>query len=145
MSRTEILSHLPRLRKMWFSVTSPPTPDYNCIAWAAGDTSRWWWPKPTIYHWPEHVAREADLPSFIAAFATLGYAPCPDGTLEKDFEKVAIFADRDGRPTHAARQLPSGRWTSKLGKIEDISHSIYGVEGAAYGEVVQYLQRSKKS
>ena len=28
--------------------------------------------------------------------------------------------DTNGKPTHAARQLSSGLWTSKLGKLQDI-------------------------
>ena len=35
--------------------------------------------------------------------------------------KVVLYADGN-EWTHAARQLPSGRWTSKLGDYEDIEH-----------------------
>jgi hypothetical protein len=87
------------------------------------------------------VPRREDLPTFIAAFATLGYAVCPDGELESGFEKVALFADAHGRPKHAAKQLPNGKWSSKLGLEEDISHILWGLEGADYGNVVQYLKR----
>jgi hypothetical protein len=45
--------------------------------------------------------------------------------------------------THAARQLPSGKWTSKLGKGEDIEHdSPYDVGGGVYGEVMQVMKRA---
>ena len=74
-------------------------------------------------------------------FGTLGYVPCPDGSLERGYEKVALFTDLQGKPTHAARQLPNGSWTSKLGTYEDISHGIYGLEGSQYGDVAQYLKR----
>jgi hypothetical protein len=57
----------------------------------------------------------------VAALATLGYQLCEGDALEPAFERIALFADADGRPTHAARQLPSGLWTSKLGKAEDIA------------------------
>jgi hypothetical protein len=87
------------------------------------------------------VARAEDIPSFIAVFATLGYEPCNDGSLEAGFLKIALFADAHGRPQHAARQLPSGKWTSKLGVHEDISHILFGVEGRHYGTVVNYLKR----
>ncbi|MCG8587287.1 MAG: hypothetical protein MI757_21490 [Pirellulales bacterium] len=44
--------------------------------------------------------------------------------------------------THAARQLPDGRWTSKLGKAEDIEHdSANDVAGGLYGEVVEFMKR----
>lgn len=81
------------------------------------------------------------MEAFVAAFATLGYSPCPDGAVESGQEKVAIFVGKDGKPTHAARQLPGGTWTSKLGKGEDISHSVYGLEAGQYGDVAQYMKR----
>jgi hypothetical protein len=28
-----------------WSVTSPADTLTNCIAWAAGDTTQWWWPR----------------------------------------------------------------------------------------------------
>jgi len=44
--------------------------------------------------------------------------------------------------THAARQLPDGKWTSKLGQLEDITHGTTDViEGGDYGEVVQFMKR----
>jgi hypothetical protein len=127
-----------------FFLTSPPDVSYNCIAWAAGDSSRWWWPgrRPFAY-WPKEVPDTPELSSFVAMFESLGYQPCADGSLERSREKVAVFIDASGAPTHAARQLSSGHWTSKMGKVEDISHSIYGLEGGAYGSVSCYLSRPR--
>jgi hypothetical protein len=81
------------------------------------------------------------LEAFIAAFATLGYSPCDDPSEESGFEKVVIFAKGDGSPTHAARQVDAAWWTSKLGWEEDIRHTLYGMEGGFYGEILQYLKR----
>ena len=33
-----------------YTVTSNPSEDYNCIAWAAGDTTSWWSHMPG-YRW----------------------------------------------------------------------------------------------
>jgi len=44
-------------------------------------------------------------------------------------------------PTHAARQLENGRWTSKLGELEDIEHDLHHLASGAYGAVVQILKR----
>jgi hypothetical protein len=77
--------HFPRLGSTGFKVTSPATPRYNCIAWAAGDQSRWWW--PTLpYWWPPQVPREDTVEAFVRVYAMLGYTPCQDGTLEAGFE-----------------------------------------------------------
>ena len=44
--------------------------------------------------------------------------------------------------THAARQRPGGKWTSKLGKAEDIEHDTPDVvAGGLYGEVVLIMRR----
>lgn len=70
------------------------------------------------------------------------YKPCEDGALEDGFEKVAIYA-LSFIVTHMARQLASGRWTSKLGELEDIEHaSPAELEGQKYGTVVQYMRRA---
>jgi hypothetical protein len=83
---------------------------------------------------------EETLDAFVAAFATLGYVPCSGEEPENGFEKVALFA-RGGMPTHAARQLSDGRWTSKLGLREDIEHDLHAVSGDLYGTVVLVLKR----
>jgi hypothetical protein len=134
---------LPRLRGANYRVTSPFDAEYNCIAWAAGDTSIWWWPEgnPRQNHWPSTVPRVVTLDAFRDAFATLSYAPCGGEEFEPGFEKVALFATPQGVPTHAARQLPNGRWTSKLGKSEDIEHALRDLEGDLYGTVVLVMRR----
>ncbi len=142
MSRAKIEAAFPRLKRVQYSLTSAESPAYNCIAWAVGDTRRWWWPDPRPFaFWPPSAPLEEELAAFTTAFGTLGYVTCVDGALEAGYEKVAIFADSQGKPKHAARQLPNGKWSSKLGKHEDISHSVYGLEGGTYGDVVQYLRR----
>ena len=80
---------------------------------------------------------------FIEAFATLGFSQCDAVEYEKGFEKVAIYVDTSGKPTHAARQLSSGLWTSKLGNLQDIEHEIDGVSGDLYGSVAVIMKRSK--
>src|SRR5436309_2725662 len=108
----------PGLRTRPYKITSPADPGYNCIAWAAGSTSEWWWPleRDRRTFWPAGASREASLSAFVAAFAELGYAGGSDESFELGFEKVALFADAEGVPTHAARQLQTGRWSSKLGQ-----------------------------
>jgi hypothetical protein len=88
------------------------------------------------------VVREETLAAFQEAFQSLGYAVCADEALELGFEKVALFALADGFPTHAARQLGSGRWTSKLGELEDIEHALRDLEGVEYGTVVLVMKRA---
>ena len=125
-----------------FTITSPQEVSYNCIAWAAGANDRSWWPE-VDYYWPLGIPVENSLNAFVAAFATFGYEQCEDGSLERGFEKVAIYQSGGNDVRHAARQLANGRWTSKLGQSFDIEHSVpEDLESEAYGEVVQYMRRA---
>lgn len=137
--------HFPRLRSTGFSVSSPATIDYNCIAWAAGDIGRCWWPDSNnIGFWPHTAPRAETIEAFVGAFETLGYSLCGSAEHEIGFEKIAIYVDRDQMPTHGARQLDSGLWTSKLGDFEDIEHTLDGLEGPTYGKVAAVMRRAKR-
>jgi hypothetical protein len=145
LSRLEDL--FPGLKDSGYQVTSLPATAYNCVAWAAGDTSAWWWPDSDpdndAAFWPAGLPRAETVSAFIAAFATLGYRPCDNSDREPSFEKVALFARPDSVSAHAARQLPDGAWTSKLGALEDVSHPLGALDGDAYGTVVQVLKRPR--
>jgi hypothetical protein len=132
----------PDLAPSGYRLTSPADLIYNCIAWAAGVTDAWWWPDPDGFdYWPTGVPRERTLAAFNQALATVGFLPCLDDAVEPGHEKVAIYATADG-PTHAARQLPNARWSSKLGPDDDIEHELAGLCGAVFGSVVQFLRRT---
>ena len=102
------------------------------------------WPDPDLNNaaafWPAMVSRQETVSSFLSALDTIGFTPCVDDSPETGFEKVALFA-RNGIPTHAARQLAYGRWTSKISALEDIEHTLHELSGAEYGSVVQVLRR----
>ena len=128
--------------------TSPQDDSYNCIAWAGDDTDRWWWPAsfPTYgTHWPI-ASTDVTVDGFVEAFRSVGYETCEDGSLEKGFEKVSLYVDAEGQPTHMVRQLSSGKWTSKMGGLEDIEHpTIEELCGGSYGAVKRYLKRRARS
>lgn len=127
-------------------VTSEPDLHYNCIAWAAGDEHSWWWPiaksdEDEVF-WPAGVPREVTLAAFVTAFATLGYQECAGAAFEEGFDRIALFI-LDGKPTHAARQLEDGRWSSKLGGSEDIAHELNALDGPVYGTPTVFLRRPR--
>jgi hypothetical protein len=133
------------------TVHLPLREKHNCIALAAGENDKWWWPSKRFessYYWPDHLPREESLketlPNFIRAFATKGYKVCKSAKLERGVEKVAIYVGPLGNPTHAARQLESGLWLSKCGDLEDIEHkSLAALEGKVYGNAVAFLKRKR--
>ena len=115
------------------------------LAWAAEDATRWWWPTNQQY-WPPAAPKEVSIAAFIEAFTILGYEPCDDPALETGFEKIAIYHRYPLGVQHAARQLLSGKWTSKIGSGVDIEHEHPSdLEGHEYGTVAQYMRRRFRS
>jgi hypothetical protein len=135
--------HFPALTASNCCITSPVDEDYNCIAWAAGISDQWWWPDAQGQKfWPLGVTRATTISSFVEAYGTLGFLICGDAEPQEGVEKIALFVDGQGAPTHAARQLADGKWTSKLGPNVDIAHELRALEGPAYGAVSCILARS---
>ena len=141
----------PKLFGGRYGVTSDRTKRYNCIAWALGHDDAWWEASPDGY-WPEGVRGDGTVEAVIELFQSFGFTCTSIGDVspEKGVLKVAIYGDAEGY-THVARQLPNGRWTSKIGKLQDIEHdtpdaltSAIGRIGTdddqAYGSVVQIMR-----
>lgn len=158
----------------------PPTPGaYNCIAWAVEDPrngnlldSRFWWPEGHYTYWPTWInPKENTVECFVRTFRWFGYEVCSNSKVESGYDKLVLYAIhaatrapcapprnwrnmREWEPTHMARQLPDGTWTSKLGGAEDITHfTLDAVESygpphgwsarEAYGCPVVYMKRRK--
>jgi hypothetical protein len=83
----------------------------------------------------------------MAAYETLGYTLCFDGALQDGIEKIALYgkgAVGSEVPTHAALQLESGKWTSKLGPFEDVHHDTPDdAMGPVYGRVLCFMSRPR--
>jgi hypothetical protein len=136
----------PNLALTEYTVTSPKSQEYNCFAWVVGDQSRWWQPTPEDeFYWVPGVPMEETLSAYIQAYQTLGYATCDNALLELRYEKIALYVNDQGVPTHAAKQLLTGKWSSKLGWLEDIEHELEGLVGEKYGKIGQVLKRSNSS
>jgi hypothetical protein len=147
MAAKEIASTFPKLVGSGYRITSADSTNYNCVAWAAHDTSKPWWPTHlTGYFWPRGIKKTCTVKNFLAAFRRFGFELCENAEWESGFEKVALYVDQAGEPTHMARQLDSGKWTSKLGDGEDIEHNdLAGLEGNYYGTVAQILKKPVRS
>ena len=105
-----------------------PNKGYNCYAFALGHKDR-------------HIIKDNDpVDQYIKEFEDAGYR-CYEprdyrpehSALEPGIEKVALYArDVPGKGlvhcTHAAKQLSTGCWASKLIICELIEHSLTGLE-----------------
>jgi hypothetical protein len=142
----------PKLTAQNNTKTSERKRRYNCIAWAAGTKTQWWWPDTAAIatkdaYWPPGIPVTETIDAFLMAFGTKRYVECADPNLEARFEKIAIYAivHPNGRlePTHAGRQLRDGSWTSKIGQNVDICHTtLDAVGGPCYGTAVRYMKRA---
>ena len=148
----DITLRLPGLESSFYEVTSDATDHYNCVAWALGEDDRWWSHElGDDYFWPEEAPRRESADAYRAMFALFGFGACERGGLERGVEKIAIFAD-EGLFTHVARQLPSGRWTSKLGTDCDIEHELEALVSHRspsalyrYGDIVAFMRRPHRT
>lgn len=143
MGMSDLEDFLPCLAISGYKVTSSRTDDYNCFAWAAEQDDCWWSPDSEEYFWLEGAPKDLTLDGMVKTYGLLGYEISESENLEYGFQKIAIYM-KDGKPSHAARQLLSGKWTSKLGGWEDIEHELVGLEGSGeheYGYVQQILKR----
>ena len=133
----------PNLTDANHQVTSPATEKYNCIGWALGHDDRWYEPVDPSY-WPDHLARDFSVATLVRVFEHEGFVTCENAELEAGYEKVALFAD-EHEYMHAALQLASGKWTSKMGLGEDIQHDAFeNLVGPAYGQVAQFIKRERR-
>jgi hypothetical protein len=90
------------------------------------------------------VTRAETLQAFIDFYTTHGFAGPSDATYSEDTEKIAIFTDPTGKPTHAAKQIGPSKWASKLGNSYDIEHKRDAVGGGLYGSIAYYMERPRK-
>ena len=130
----------PHLRSEGFVVVDPPSIRYNCIAYAAGDTGRWWDYTRRGY-WPPHATRSERIERLQEVFAGLGFEECEDASVEPGYQKIALYEDQ-GVWEHATVQMPNGAWRSKMGPGPVIEHrSPESLSGGPYGEVHCFMRR----
>jgi len=146
MRSSRLESVLPAIKDFYYAATSEETDAYNCIAWALNDTRQCWWPTPKYAcYWPPGVARDNSQATVIRIFELHGYQVCETPDTELGFEKIAIYEHPAFGVEHVARQLESGRWTSKIGEWEDIEHENPSMlECEDYGRVVRFMRRNRK-
>ena len=140
-----IETQFPLVKNAGYKITSPEDVNYNCIAWAAGRNDIFINPHPD-YFWPSNLPYSVRLSVFIKLYKAYGYTPCVDNSYEEGFEKIAIYVtENTDIVTHTARQLESGKWTSKLGEYKDIEHALEGLTKSSYGEVAVIMIRKKNN
>lgn len=145
-----IISLFPKLKSDTdFKITSPATPNYNCLAWACNYSNRWMQPPAitlppldSVVYWPPGAKQGVGIDCLIDAFKVEGFIVCNNWQHEESFQKIALYVKNGTEWSHAAREKRSGKWTSKLGSGNDIEHSNpYTIEGDFYGTVYCIMKR----
>lgn len=142
----DIGEEFPGLNWSDCAITSCATPKYNCVSWAVGDIGTKWVSGAVVkgYYWPPGVGDDDTADQWAEIFVLHGYELANNRNHEPGFEKVAIYADDEGA-SHVARQLPDGKWSSKLGNLSDIEHATLETleRTGTYGQVVRILRRRR--
>lgn len=126
-----------------YKITSPHDTLYNCFAWALGIDNRYIWPDPYgNAAWPNDpdLPRSDTLEVIVKFFQKINFEVTSDRQRHANFHRIAIYCNGNS-PTHLARQLPDGKWTSKLGESIDISHTLEALEDGSYGKVKVIMAR----
>ena len=135
------INGFPNLYGEGFEIVDQPSNRYNCIAYAAADTSEWWWPDG-INYWPPWATRDNRMESLEEVFAGLGYEQCDDSDPEDGYQKVALYEIQSGFQ-HAAAQMPNGRWRSKMGRGPVIEHrNPDSLSSGIYGNPTIFMRRN---
>jgi hypothetical protein len=126
-----------------YEVLGPATKRYNCIAWSIGITTRWVWPaKP---------GKAATVGDFDQLYGSRGFRRVRgmNFDLVPGYDKIVLYGKRKGNiyePTHGARQLGDGSWSSKLGQLPLIRHlEPDDLDGSSYGVPIAVYMRPKRT
>lgn len=134
----------PGLLEGEYLVTSPKDPVYNCVAHALGQDDHWWAPGGFPgSDWPDGIDQSETLDAWIQFFRLYGFVPTNSADFEDEMEKVAIYTV-GAEATHVAVQLDNGRWSSKLGSLQDIEHQLAALEDSRYGSVALVMSRVRQ-
>lgn len=129
----------PKLKNEDYNIVGDFSQQYNCIAYAAGDTSRRW-DSQENYYWPDYATRTSSIESLKQVFFGIGYEQCNDNKIENGYKKIALY-ELKGCWTHAAIQMTNGYWRSKLGDGPIIEHKTpQSLSGKTYGKPTIYMK-----
>ena len=136
LERQQVEAAFPRLKQTQYDILRTSAKTYNCIGWALGTSTEWVWPGTSV----------ADFDRLTAAF---GYhrIQALDFRLDPGLKKIVLYGkpvNGKWEPTHMAKQMPDGTWTSKLGKLPLIWHlQPSDLNGTSYGKpIAVYVQRN---
>lgn len=154
--------HYPQIRSHGYKVSSDTTEHksqkYNCVAFAAGGDTKFWWEGSTFNSkpvkkpgrfWPDGIDTDDSIETYVKVFESVGYSVYK-GKIEDCVkfelfcEKIIIYGYPEQAFSHVSYQLYFG-WIAKLGDWEDVKHKTFNaLEGEYYGNVMVVMKRTCK-
>ena len=140
MPKAELLLSFPALRGKKLDL-SPATLNYNCLAYALGDTNNWWQPGHRFFYWPDGFSHDVSVETVTSIIKLHGYTKkVSRESVERYRAAVAIYSIGQ-EWTHFAK-WSNGLWSSKIGEDHDIKGvTLEDLEGRLYGKVTAILCR----
>lgn len=83
--------NIPKPSREGFEIVEQPSDQYNCIAYATGDLSKWWYHNE-VHYWPNHAARSNTIESLVKMFTGLDFEQCSDGSVEDGYHKTRYMS-----------------------------------------------------
>jgi hypothetical protein len=143
MSRSDVDADFPSLIGLAFELSDEDF-NYNCLAYALGDTANWWEPPmaPGQY-WPPGFSNDVTVATVEKIIRLHGFTREVEAGVDPETDAIAIFS-KGTNWTHFSK-YHKGRRASKLGEGHDVSdvHPQH-LEGRLYGTGAKILARPKE-
>ena len=150
-NRKELIKSFPNLATdPNFTINSPQTIGYNCIAWAMGFNGRWVQSVNTAgltidlkyVWWPPEVPQSQKPDALIEAFKKLGFELYNSWEYDNRYDIAVLYAN-NGEWTHASRLIGTNLEHSKFGESWDAIHSSGVFHGSMYGDAYAIMRRPR--
>ena len=130
-----------------FKIIQQDNEDYNCIAHSLGYNHITIWPiSKRFWVWDKTLPYINTINNFVSLYRKFNYEICEDSSWEFEYDKIALYISvLSGRNTvsHAAKQIDSYWWSSKIGGDELFEHTLEAIENKNVGTKYVFLKRPK--
>ena len=141
-----LISRFKKLMGEDFSIIFPQDRrGVNCHGHAIG-VNKWVCPSINpVGWWPSGVDRDYSVSGWGNMLSHYGWRSVDSSRVERGWEKLAVFTTNHV-VSHSCKQLPNGRWESKLGESVILSnHTLEGISDGPYGVPAGFFRRKISS
>ena len=130
-----------------FKIVEQDDINFNCIAHSLGIRNMSIWPaKLELWVWDKSLPYINTINNFVNLYRKFNYEICEDSSWEPDYDKIALYISIlscRNTVSHAAKQIDSYWWSSKMGGDELFEHDLEAIENKNVGTKYVFLKRPK--